>query len=52
MVGGISRSGTSCRNFSQAVVGANEPIPSVSKKLTTAPSRIASSFGTCPLGNG
>ena len=38
MVGGISRSGTSLRNLSQAVVGANEPMPSVSKKLTTAPS--------------
>jgi len=45
IVGGISRSGTMRRNFSHAVVGANEPIPRVSKKLTTAPSRIASTFG-------
>src|SRR5258708_23150600 len=45
MVGGISRSGTSLRNFSQAVVGANEPMPSVSKKLTTAPSPSVSRVG-------
>ena len=31
-VGGISRSGTSLRNLSHAVVVANEPMPSVSKK--------------------
>ena len=37
MVGGISRSGTMRRNFNHAVVGANEPMPSVSKKLTTRP---------------
>ena len=48
IVGGM-RSGTSLRNFSQAVVGANEPMPSVSKKLTIAPSPIASSVGRAPL---
>ena len=46
MVCGISRSGTSRRNLSHAVVGANEPIPSVSKKLTIAPTAIASRLGT------
>ena len=46
IVCGISRSGTSLRNLSQAVVGANEPIPSVSKKLTIAPTTIASRLGT------
>ena len=44
-VGGISRSGTMCRNLNQAVVGANEPMPSVSRKLTIAPSAIASGLG-------
>ena len=38
MVGGISRSGTSLRNLNHAIVGANEPIPRVSKKLVIAPS--------------
>ena len=51
MVGGIRRSGTSRRNFSHAVVGAKEPMPRVSKKLTTAPSRIASNSGRGPFGN-
>ncbi len=46
MVGGISRSGTSLRTFIQAAVGAKEPMPSVSKKLTTAPSSNASGRGT------
>jgi hypothetical protein len=45
MVGGISRSGTRRRNFSQAVVGANEPMPRVSKKLTIAPRTTDSSVG-------
>ena len=36
MVRGIRRSGTSRRNLSQAMVGANEPTPSVSKKLHRA----------------
>ena len=44
-VGGISRSGTIRRSFIQAVVGAKQPIPSVSKKLTTAPSTSASAVG-------
>ena len=50
MVCGIRRSGTSLRNLNQAVVGANEPIPSVSKKLVTAPSSIASSARLGALG--
>ena len=45
IVCGISRSGTSRRKLSQAAVGANEPMPSVSKKLTMAPANIASMFG-------
>jgi len=49
IVGGISRSGTSFLNLSQAVVGAKEPMPSVSKKLTTAPTPIASALGPTPL---
>jgi hypothetical protein len=46
MVHGIRRSGTSRRNLNQAIVGAKEPTPSVSKKLVIAPSAIASSIGT------
>src|SRR5918995_5287643 len=45
MVGGISRSGTSFRNLNQAMVGAKEPIPSVSKKLVIAPRTTASGLG-------
>ena len=45
IVVGISRSGTILRNLNQAAVGANEPMPSVSKKATTAPRPIASTFG-------
>ncbi len=36
-VPGISRSGTSLKNLNALVVGANEPMPSVSKKLVTKP---------------
>jgi hypothetical protein len=36
-VPGISRSGTILKNLNAAVVGANEPMPSVSKKLVTKP---------------
>ena len=36
-VPGISRSGTILKNLKTAVVGANEPMPSVSKKLVTKP---------------
>src|SRR5215210_1780413 len=45
IVGGIRRSGTIRRNLNQAAVGANEPMPSVSKNATTAPSPIASRLG-------
>ena len=45
IVGGISRSGTIRLNFIHAVVCANELIPNVSKKLTTAPSSSASTLG-------
>ena len=44
-VGGISRSGTSLRNLSHVVVVAKLPMPSVSKKLTTAPRPMASRVG-------
>ena len=46
IVGGISRSGTSRRNLSHAAVGANDPIPSVSKKLTIAPRMSVSAVGS------
>ena len=36
-VPGISRSGTILKNLKIAVVGANDPMPSVSKKLVTKP---------------
>ena len=50
-VAGRKLSGISLRNFSQAVVGANEPMPSVSKKFVTAPSAIASALGrSCRAG--
>ena len=42
---GISRSGTSLRNFIHAMVGAKDPIPKVSKKLVTAPRITGSSLG-------
>jgi len=45
IVCGISRSGTSLRNLNQAVVGAKEPMPSVSKKLVSAPSTRLSPVG-------
>jgi hypothetical protein len=45
IVHGIHRSGTSRRNLSQASVGANEPMPSVSKKLVAAPTATASALG-------
>ena len=46
-VPGISRSGTILKNLKIAVVGANEPMPSVSKKLVTnpVPSSSAVSLG-------
>ena len=36
-VPGIRRSGTILKNLKIAVVGANEPMPSVSKKFVTKP---------------
>ena len=45
IVDGISRSATSLRNFSQDMVGANEPMPSVSKKLVMAPRTMPSMLG-------
>ena len=48
-VGGISRSGTMRRNLNQAVVVANEPMPSVSRKFTTAPRARASAPGATRL---
>lgn len=45
MVHGISRSATILRNLNHAIVGAKDPMPSVSKKLVTAPKRMASAFG-------
>ena len=50
IVHGIRRSGTSRRNLSHAIVGANEPTPSVSKKLVIAPSAMASSRGSGAAG--
>ena len=48
-IAGMKLSGTILRSLSQAVVGANEPMPSVSKKLVTAPSAMASTLGRkCP----
>ncbi len=46
-VPGIRRSGTILKNLKIAVVGANEPMPSVSKKFVTkpVPSSSADSFG-------
>ncbi len=41
-VQGIRRSGMRTLTFSQAMVGAKEPIPRVSKKFTTAPTAVAS----------
>jgi len=41
----MSRSGVILRNFIQAMVGAKEPMPSVSKKFVTAPSTTASGLG-------
>ncbi len=38
-------SGTMCRNLIHAVVVAKEPMPSVSKKLVTAPRPMASALG-------
>src|SRR3954466_13201759 len=52
MVCGISRSGTMRRNLNQAVVGANEPMPSVSRKFTTAPRARASAPGATRLARG
>ena len=56
IVAGIRRSGTSLRNLNQAMVGANDPIPRVSKKLVTAPSSRPSAFGrsssSAPRGKG
>ena len=45
IVGGIARSPTSRRKRNHAIVGANEPMPSVSKKLVTAPSNNVSPDG-------
>ena len=45
IVQGMSRSGTRLRSLSHAMVGANDPIPSVSKKLVTAPRTITSTRG-------
>ena len=45
---GIFSSLTSCRSLKAAVVGANEPMPSMSKKLVTNPirmSRMPGAFG-------
>ena len=36
-VPGMSRSGTILKNLNTAVVGANDPMPSVSKKLVIMP---------------
>jgi hypothetical protein len=45
-VPGMMRSGTIFARRNRAVVVANEPIPSVSKKLVTAPTPICSGSGT------
>ena len=45
-VPGISRSGTILKNLKTAVVGANEPMPSVSKKFVTKPMPSCAGFGT------
>src|SRR5215210_7242711 len=49
MVGGISRSGTSLRTLNQAMVVANEPMPSVSKKFVIAPITRDSALGRARL---
>ena len=48
-VPGISRSGTILKNLNTAVVGANEPMPSVSKKLVTNPMPSCAGDGTPPV---
>jgi hypothetical protein len=49
-VPGIRRSGTILRNLKMAVVGANDPMPRVSKKLVTnpVPTSTAVSLGLAP----
>ncbi len=44
-VPGIFSSGTMRRSLKTDVVGANDPIPSVSKKFVTAPTTISKSVG-------
>ena len=44
-VPGISRSGTMRRSLKNDVVGANEPMPSVSKKFVTKPTAICAHVG-------
>ena len=45
-VPGIFSSGTMCRNLKMLVVGANEPMPSVSKKFVTIPRNSSKREGT------
>ena len=47
-VPGIRRSGTILKNLNMAVVGANDPMPSVSKKLVTKPMPSCAGFGLWP----
>ncbi len=48
-VPGISSSGTSFRSLKIEVVGANEPMPSVSKKFVTKPMAARNQDGRLPL---
>ena len=41
IVPGISSSGTTCLSLNSEVVGANDPIPSVSKKFVTKPTAFS-----------
>ena len=41
IVPGISSSGTTCLSLKREVVGANDPIPSVSKKFVTKPTAFS-----------
>ena len=51
-VPGITRSGTIRSARKSAVVVANDPIPSVSKKLVTAPTPTCAGVGQPRLGRG